>query len=107
MLLDEIKEKYEESAKLINLRTLALIRAGRLDEGMKLSNKLVAAMNAKETLFDKIELEMSLSFQAIILTSLGKPIEKENTLKILKETNEHSFLMKELNKTEQNLQNLK
>lgn len=95
-LLDEIKEKYEESAKLINLRTLTLIRAGRFDEALKLSSKLLTAMSSKESLYDKTEFEMSLSLQAVASLNLNKPAERDASLKMLRETNEHSLLLKEL-----------
>ena len=52
-LLDEIKEKYEDTARLINLRILALIRAGKYEEAVKLSNNLKGAMGAKESIYDK------------------------------------------------------
>jgi hypothetical protein len=103
-LLDEIKEKYEESARLINLRTVALIRAGKYEEAVKLSNKLTGAMGAKESLYDKIELETSLSLLAAASLSLNKTAEREAALKTLRETNQHSLLLKELASVEHSLQ---
>lgn len=60
-MIDELKERFEDSAKLNNLKVAALIALGKFDQALVILNKLFTVLTNKEQLYDQSELETVLS----------------------------------------------
>lgn len=60
-LIDELKEKFEDSAKLNNLKAAAYISLGKLEQAVAILNKLYTVLTNKEQFYDQSELETALA----------------------------------------------
>ena len=66
-----MKGKFEDSAKLYNLRATTLILMGKFGEAQSLLNNLQSTMVTKEQFYDSYELEVALNNLVVIANHLG------------------------------------
>eukprot|EP01016_Furgasonia_blochmanni_P032917 TRINITY_DN3405_c0_g1_i1.p1 TRINITY_DN3405_c0_g1~~TRINITY_DN3405_c0_g1_i1.p1 ORF type:complete len:306 (-),score=75.87 TRINITY_DN3405_c0_g1_i1:551-1468(-) len=71
-LIDETKEKFEESAKLLNLKVACLISLGQIENSLSLLLKLYTFLSNKEQMNDKNELEVCLRNLITVSFILGQ-----------------------------------
>ncbi|EAS03995.1 coatomer subunit epsilon (macronuclear) [Tetrahymena thermophila SB210] len=72
--IDEIKERFGDSTKLVNIKISCYMQQQKWSEAFTLAEKLLQVMNSKDELYDKQELEVCLSNLII----LGEILDKSN-----------------------------
>jgi len=89
--IDELKEKFEDSAKLNNLKAAVYIAQGNYEQAVAVLSKLCAILQNKEQFYDQSELETALVNLTVCAFYQGNNYDEH--LKTLNELNpDHSFL---------------
>lgn len=71
--IDEVKERYGDSTKMINMKISCYMLQQRWADAHALSEKLLAAMTSKGELFDLKELEVCITNLIVLGEICDKP----------------------------------
>lgn len=75
--IEELKEKFQDSLKLLNLKAICLINQGHFESAHTLLQKLLSVIEQNDELQDEKEVEISLHNFVSVSIQCGKPYQEQ------------------------------